>query len=70
MITQFVTLEVPLQADLADTQRSILVQLQTYGEPLRWAITAIEVDRQMAHIEAVVLAPTEFPVPFHSIKTV
>lgn len=66
MITRFVTLEVPLTKP-AELQRSILATLQAQGEPLRWAITAVDGDRQMAQIEAVVLTPTQFAIPFSSV---
>ena len=67
MITQFVTLEIPLQADLAELRRSILSALQRQGEPLRWAITGVEPDRQVAQIEAVVLVVDQFRPPINVI---
>ncbi|WP_088893979.1 hypothetical protein [Leptolyngbya ohadii] len=66
MITRFVTLEVPL-TEPADLQRSILATLEAQGEPLRWAITAVDHDRQAARIEAVVLSPTQFAIPFSAV---
>gem|GEM_PF-331181 len=78
MIARFVSIEVPLK-DPAELQRSILQALQSQGEPLRWAITGIKVDkeqlsdgahRQIAQIEAVVLSPTQFAIPFTSVTTV
>lgn len=69
MITQFVTLEIPLQVDPAKLRRSILSALQQQGEPLRWAITGVEPDRQVAHIEAVVLVADKFRPPIN-VRTV
>lgn len=58
MLTQFVQFELPLQNSPAALQRAIAQTLQTYGDPLRWAITAVDGDRQMAQIEAVVTIAT------------
>ncbi len=39
----------------SDELRShIQTQLSAHGIPLRWAITAIDANRQIAHVEAVV----------------
>ncbi|HEY9696682.1 MAG TPA: hypothetical protein V6D10_05435 [Trichocoleus sp.] len=73
MITHFVTLEIPLADNPAELRRSILSALQQQGEPLRWAITGIETDRQIIQVEAVVLAATEFrPLvnPLINVRTV
>jgi hypothetical protein len=47
MITDFITIELPLSS-----LRAIESELQKFGEPLRWAITRITADR--IEIEAVV----------------
>jgi hypothetical protein len=73
VITHFVTLEIPLADNPAELRRSILSALQQQGEPLRWAITGIETDRQIIQVEAVVLAATEFrPLvnPLINVRTV
>jgi hypothetical protein len=62
MTTRFVTIEVPLPDLTAPMQRPIAATLQekiaqalaAYGTPLRWAITAIDRDRHVALLEAVV----------------
>jgi hypothetical protein len=51
-VTELVSFEHPLQP-IAELQRSILAQLETRGQPLRWAITAVDDDR--VSVEAVVL---------------
>jgi len=58
MLTQFVSLSVPLQANPAAMERAIAQALQSYGEPLRWAITAVDTAAQTAAIEAVVTIAT------------
>jgi hypothetical protein len=54
-VMQFITFEVELQPSPRELQRLILAQLQTQGQPLRWAITAIARDRAIATVEAVVM---------------
>ncbi len=58
MITQFVTFELPLPAELSELQAAIATALQTFGEPLRWAITEVNADPQTqqktVRIEAIV----------------
>jgi hypothetical protein len=51
-VTELLSFELPLQP-IAELQRSILAQLEAQGQPLRWAITAVEGDR--VSVEAVVL---------------
>lgn len=69
MVTHFITFEVDLQA-AAELHRSIVAELQKRGDPLRWAIVAIDVERQKAVIEAVITTPTELLIPNTSVKTV
>jgi hypothetical protein len=58
MLTQFVSLTVPLHTSPAAMEKAIAQALQSYGEPLRWAITAVDADTQTAAIEAVVTVAT------------
>jgi hypothetical protein len=51
MVTQFITLELPLT--LPPSVAAIEQAVQVYGDPLRWAIARI--DNGVAVIEAVVL---------------
>ncbi|MBI4780064.1 MAG: hypothetical protein HY785_01940 [Oscillatoriophycideae cyanobacterium NC_groundwater_1537_Pr4_S-0.65um_50_18] len=69
MVTQFLTVEVALQSSPALLQQAILAELKKCGEPLRWAIVAVNGDRQMAIIEAVVTVSQEFLVPEAAIRT-
>jgi hypothetical protein len=57
MVTQFITVEIDLSDLRCPLQDAIDAQLKTQGEPLRWAITAI--NQGMAQVEAVVLQNLE-----------
>jgi hypothetical protein len=53
MKIRFVTAEIPFDPINTDLQQTVQAHLKTQGEPLRWAITAIE--DGMLCLEAVVL---------------
>lgn len=69
IVTHFLTLEIELQA-AAELHRSIVAELEQRGQPLRWAIVAIDVDRHKAFVEAVVTTPTVFPIPSTAVRTI
>ena len=54
MTTQFITAEIDLQETPAQLHQVIEAELKKQGEPLRWAITSVDAQRQKAHVEAVV----------------
>lgn len=54
MTTHFITAEIDLQETPTELQKVIEAELQKQGEPLRWAITSVEVGQQKATVEAVV----------------
>ncbi len=54
MTTHFITAEIELQETPAQLHKVIEAQLQKQGEPLRWAITSVDMERQKATVEAVV----------------
>ncbi len=54
MTTHFITAEVNLQETPIQLQRAIEAELQKRGEPLRWAVTALDLETQTAHVEAIV----------------
>ena len=54
MTTHFITTEIELQETPAQLHKEIEAQLQKQGEPLRWAITSVDMERQKATVEAVV----------------
>lgn len=69
MVTHFITFEVDLQS-AAELHRSIEAELQKRGDPLRWAIVAIDTDRQKAVIEAVITTSTELLLPNVPVRTI
>ena len=54
MTTHFITAEINLEETPAQLHTAIEAQLKKQGEPLRWAITSVNVQKQTATIEAVV----------------
>lgn len=54
MTTHFIDAEVALQESPVEMHRAIESELQKRGEPLRWAVTAVDVENQKALVEAVV----------------
>jgi hypothetical protein len=56
MTTQFITLEINLQESPAQLMQVIETGLRLSGEPLRWAITSINLSRQKAIVEAVIIS--------------
>ncbi|NHC34857.1 hypothetical protein [Scytonema millei] len=56
MTTQFVTLEINLQESPAQLLQAIETGLRLSGEPLRWAITDVDLSRQKAIVEAIVIS--------------
>jgi hypothetical protein len=60
MTTHFINAEVALQESPTEMHRAIEAELQKQGEPLRWAVTAVDLENQKAQIEAVVIAAPSF----------
>lgn len=56
MTTHFITAEIELQETPTELEKAITEELQKEGEPLRWAITAVDEEEQTATVEAVVTA--------------
>lgn len=54
MTTHFITAEIDLQESPVQLQQAIEAELQKRGEPLRWAVTSVDTDRQKANVEAIV----------------
>jgi hypothetical protein len=54
MTTHFITVEIDLQETPAALHSKIEAELEKQGEPLRWAVTGVDVERQKATVEAVV----------------
>jgi predicted anti-sigma-YlaC factor YlaD len=55
MTTHFITAEIDLQASPVEMTQAITAELQKRGEPLRWAVTAVNAEQQTAIVEAVVV---------------
>ncbi|MDZ8053522.1 MAG: hypothetical protein RMX68_022275 [Aulosira sp. ZfuVER01] len=54
MTTHFITAEIDLQETPTELEQVITAELQKQGEPLRWAITSVDIEQQKATVEAVV----------------
>ncbi|WP_414619765.1 hypothetical protein [Calothrix sp. CCY 0018] len=54
MITDFISVEIDLQENTAQLHKSIEAELRKNGEPLRWAITAVDSQRKKVTLEAVI----------------
>ena len=58
MTTHFITAEIDLQESPAKLQQEIETKLATEGEPLRWAITEVDREREKVTVEAIVTKTT------------
>lgn len=58
MTTHFITAEIDLQETPLLLNREIESQLKSEGEPLRWAVTKVDKEKQTATVEAVVTKDT------------
>lgn len=54
MTTHFITAEIDLQETPMKFQQEITSQLEKEGEPLRWAVTQTDKEKQTATVEAIV----------------
>jgi hypothetical protein len=54
MTTRFISIELDLKGSVAALEQAIASELGKFGNPLRWAITRVDVERQTVQIEAVV----------------
>lgn len=54
MTTHFITAEVDLQSTPIKLKQEIEKQLQKEGDPLRWAVTNVDQEKQKAQVEAIV----------------
>jgi hypothetical protein len=59
MTTHFITAEINLQETPTELQKEIEAQLKKQGEPLRWAITAVDEEQKKVTVEAVVTTGQE-----------
>ena len=54
MTTHFINIEIDLQENPQKLQAAIKTELEKQGEPLRWAITCVDVKQRKVEVEAVV----------------
>ena len=54
MTTHFITAEIELQETPLQLQQKIESELKQKVEPLRWAVTKIDKEKQTATVEAIV----------------
>ena len=54
MTTHFISAEIDAQESPQKLQQEIEAELQKRGEPLRWAVTNVDEERQKVRVEAVV----------------
>ena len=54
MTTHFINAEIDLQATPVKLQEQIEAELKKRGEPLRWAVTKIDREREKVEVEAIV----------------
>ena len=59
MTTHFITAEIDLQETPVQLQQEIEAELQKRGEPLRWAVTRVDTDRQKAQVEAIITVESD-----------
>ena len=55
MIIESIEIEMDIKAVLGELDTAIETILQQWGEPLRWAITAVDRETKIAQIEAIVI---------------
>lgn len=55
MTIESIEIEMDITAALGQLDRAIETTLQQWGEPLRWAITAVDRETNIAQIEAIVI---------------
>jgi hypothetical protein len=54
MTTHFISAEIDLQSTPTELQQAIETELKKQGEPLRWAVTEVDIEKQKAKVEAVI----------------
>jgi hypothetical protein len=57
MTTHFITAEIDVQENPRDLQEAIETELEKHGEPLRWAITEVDNQKNKVKVEAIVTTP-------------
>lgn len=55
MIIESIEIEMDITAARGELNKAIETKLQEWGEPLRWAITTVDRQTNIAQIEAIVI---------------
>ncbi|WP_373541879.1 hypothetical protein [Chamaesiphon sp.] len=55
MIIESIEIEIDINNVSGELDKAIEVALQQWGEPLRWAITTVDRETNIAQIEAIVI---------------
>jgi hypothetical protein len=55
MIIKSIETEIDIKDALGELDRIIESTLQQWGEPLRWAITTVDIETNIARVEAIVI---------------
>jgi hypothetical protein len=64
--SSFVTVEIPLEDSPSKMETAIQAALRQWGDPLRWAVMAVDVANQLVKVEAIVTQPLP-PEPLPSL---
>lgn len=54
MTTHFISAEIDLQENPLQLSQEIEAELEKHGEPLRWAITKVDPEKETVQVEAIV----------------
>ena len=54
MTTHFITAEIDLQENPTQLQQEIEAELTKQGEPLRWAVTEVDREKEQVKVEAII----------------
>jgi predicted ArsR family transcriptional regulator len=55
MIIESIALQIDITDGCTDLNHFIETRLQQWGEPLRWAITTVDLQTNIANVEAIVI---------------
>jgi hypothetical protein len=55
MMIESIEIEMDITAAQGNLNTAIHLQLQQWGEPLRWAITSVDRDTNIVQVEAIVI---------------
>ena len=67
MTTHFITAEIDLQECPVAMHQAIEAELQKRGEPLRWAVTDVDVEQQKAYVDAIVTSDAVTSEPITTV---